>query len=62
MTAVQKFGLPSRIQTDCGTKNLQVAQQMLQYRGLDRNSVLTGTSAHKERLWRDVHQSGMSYE
>ena len=60
MKAVHRFGLPSRIRTDYGTENLQVAQHMLRYRGLDRNSVITGNSTHNqriERLWRDLHQS-----
>ena len=33
---------------------------MLRHRGIDRNSVLTGSSTHNqriERLWRDLHQS-----
>lgn len=60
MRAVQRFGLPSRIRTDCGTENLQVARHMLRHRGIERNSVLTGSSTHNqriERLWRDLHQS-----
>ena len=60
MSGVQQFGLPSRIRTDCGTENLQVARHMLRHRGIDRNSVLTGSSTHNqriERLWRDLHQS-----
>ena len=60
MTGVQRFGLPSHIRTDHGTENLQVAQHMLRYRGLDRSSVITGNSTHNqriERLWRDLHQS-----
>ena len=60
MSAIQRYGLPSRIRTDCGTENLQVARHMLRHRGFDRNSVLTGSSTHNqriERLWRDLHQS-----
>ena len=60
MKAVHRFGLPSRIRTDYGTENLQFAQHMLRYRGLDRNSVITGNSTYNqrvERLWRDLHQS-----
>ena len=57
---MHRFGLPSRIRTDHGTENLQVAQHMLRYRGSDRNSVITGSSTHNqriERLWWDLHQS-----
>ena len=55
--ATKKFGLPSRIRIDKGVENVRVAQFMLENRGIDRNSVLTGSSVHNqriERLWRDV--------
>ena len=55
--AVDKFGLPSRIRIDKGVENVKVAQFMLEKRGIDRRSVLTGSSVHNqriERLWRDV--------
>ena len=60
MRAVQQFGLPSCVRTDCGTENLRIARHMLRHRGIDQNSVLTGSSTHNqriERLWRDLHQS-----
>ena len=55
--ATKKLGLPSRIRIDKGVENVRVAQFMLENRGIDRNSVLTGSSVHNqriERLWRDV--------
>ena len=55
--AVQVYGLPSRIRTDQGLVNVEIARIMLEQRGTDRASVLVGSSVHNqriERLWRDV--------
>ena len=58
MKGVQRFGLPSRVRTDQGRENIEVARYMLRQCGCNRSSVLVGSSVHNQRIeqtWRDLH-------
>ncbi|PIK58298.1 hypothetical protein BSL78_04804 [Apostichopus japonicus] len=59
VNAIKDYGVPSRVRSDYGGENIDVALLMNSLRGLSRGSHLTGESVHNERiqrLWRDVHK------
>ncbi|XP_060921893.1 uncharacterized protein LOC132995765 [Labrus mixtus] len=49
INAVQQYGLPSRVRSDKGRENSDVAEFMIRSRGTNRNSHITGRSVHNQR-------------
>ncbi|KAK0143146.1 hypothetical protein N1851_018730 [Merluccius polli] len=62
IAAVEQYGLPSRVRSDKGGENADVAEFMIRSRGTDRSSYITGRSVHNqriERMWRDVYEHAL---
>ncbi|XP_030219379.1 uncharacterized protein LOC115548716 isoform X1 [Gadus morhua] len=62
IAAAEQYGLPSRVRSDKGGENADVAEFMIRSRGTDRNSHITGRSVHNqriERMWRDVYEHAL---
>lgn len=49
LCAVHQFGLPSRVRSDKGLENIEVAHLMVQIHGENRHSHITGRSVHNQR-------------
>ena len=57
--ATREHGFPSRVRSDYGMENMEVARLMIQQMGTNRGSHITGSSVHNqriERLWREVNR------
>ena len=65
LKAVHQYGLPSCVRSDQGRENQLVTQHMLECRGSECRSMITGSSVHNqriERLWGDMYRCVVFYQ
>ena len=58
--AVQTYGVPKKLRTDMGGKNIDAWDYMIDYHSGNKSCIIIGSSVHNERierLWRDVSRS-----
>ena len=48
LKGVETYGIPSRVRSDKGKENALVANYMIEKRGLERGSMITGPSTHNQ--------------
>jgi hypothetical protein len=61
---VQEYGVPSRIRTDQGLENIDIARFMAAFHGPNRRSFIAGKSTHNQRIerqWRDMTKEVTSF-
>ena len=51
-SAVEEYGLPSRVRSDKGGENVDVAHFIVSQRGPNHSSDITGRSVHNQRYLR----------
>ncbi|CAH3039554.1 unnamed protein product, partial [Pocillopora meandrina] len=64
LLGVNSYGLPSRVRSDYGMENFKEAEFMLEQRGVDRGSIITGSSVHNcsvERSHRDIYSGVLCF-
>ena len=64
LKGVETYGIPNRVRSDKGKDNVLVAGYMIEKRGSERGSMITGPSTHNqriERLWRDVFDGVLAF-
>lgn len=49
IAAIKQYGLPSRVRSDKGWENADVAEFMIRSRGNNRKSHITGRNVHNQR-------------